>query len=137
MDRSGIPLAVRLSAASTHDSTQLPPLVDATPPIVGPRGRHGRPRGRLAKRHADKAHDSSDLRRALRARGITPRLARRGIDPSERRGRHRWAVERTLAWLLGCRRLGVRCERRADPLRAPLHLARALLCLRFLAPADG
>jgi hypothetical protein len=45
-------------------------------------------------------------------------------------------VERTVAWLLGCRRLGVRYERRADLLQGLLHLACALLCLRFLDPGD-
>ncbi len=132
--RTGIPLAIRLSAANTHDSTQLIPLVDAIPPIIGPRGKPGRPRKRPAKLHGDKAYDASDLRRALRARGITPRLARRKMDSSERLGRFRWVVERTLAWLLGCRRLGVRYERRADILQGFLHLACALVCLRFLGP---
>src|SRR5215211_2905356 len=36
------------------------------------------------------AHDRGD---ALRARGITPRLARRGIDSRERLGQHRWVVK--------------------------------------------
>jgi transposase len=130
VDKRGIPLAVRLSAANAHDATQLLPLVDQIPPIIGPRGRPGRPRKRPAKLHADKA----TLRRALRARGIAPRIARRGIDSSERLGRHRWVVERTLAWLLGCRRLGVRYERRADLLQGLLHLACALVCVRFLGP---
>ena len=134
VDKSGVPLAVRLSAANAHDATQLLPLVDQIPPIIGPRGRPGRPRKRPAKLHADKAYDASTLRRALRARGITPRIARRGIDSSERLGRHRWVVERTLAWLLGCRRLGVRYERRADLLQGLLHLACALVCVRFLGP---
>ena len=134
MDRNGIPLAVRLSAANAHDSTQLLPRVDAIPPIIGPRGKPGRPRKRPSKLHADKAYDSSDLRRALRSRGITPRIARRGIDASERLGRHRWVVERTLAWLLGFRRLGVRYERRADLLQGLLHLACVLLCLSGLPP---
>jgi transposase len=133
VDRNGIPLAIRLSTANVHDSTQLLALVDAVPPIIGPRGRPGRPRKRPAKLHGDKAYDASPLRRALRARGITPRLARRGIGSSERLGRHRWVVERTFAWLLGCRRLGVRYERRADLLRGLLHLACALICVRFLA----
>ena len=137
VDRNGIPLAVRLSAANAHDSTHLLPLVDAIPPIIGPRGRPGRPRKRPAKLHADKGYDYPALRRALRARGIAPRIARRGIDYSERLGRHRWVVERSLAWLLGFRRLGVRYERRADLLRGLLHLASALLCLRVLEAADG
>jgi len=48
-------------------------------------------------------------------------------------GRHCWVVERTLSWLLGFRRLGVRYERRADLLQCFLHLACALTCLRFLS----
>ena len=134
VDRNGIPLAVQLSAANAHDSTQLLPLVDAIPPIIGPRGKPGRPRKRPTKLHGDKAYDSATLRRALRARGITPRVARRGVESSERLGRHRWVVERAFAWLLGCRRLGVRYERRADLLQGLLHLACALICLRFLDP---
>ncbi len=51
---------------------------------------------------------------------------------SLRLGRHRWVVERTFAWLLGCRRLNVRYERRADLLQGLLHLACTLICLRFL-----
>jgi transposase len=134
VDGRGIPLAVRLSAANAHDSTQLIPLVDAIPSIIGPRGRPGRPRKRPTKLHADKGYDYPTLRRALRTRGITPRIARRGVDSSERLGRYRWVVERTLSWLLGCRRLGVRYERRADLLQGLLHLACALVCLRFLDP---
>jgi hypothetical protein len=36
-------------------------------------------------------------------------------------------VERSLAWLVGCRRLQVRYERRADMLFGFLHLACALI----------
>jgi hypothetical protein len=39
-----------------------------------------------------------------------------------------------LGWLLGCRRLTVRYERRADILQAFLHLACALVCARKLRP---
>jgi transposase len=132
VDRNGIPLAVRLSAANVHDSQLLEPVVDAVPPIVGPRGRPGRPRKRPAKLHADNAYDSSDRRRALRSRGITPRIARRGVESSERLGRYRRVVERSLAWLLGFRRLGIRYERRSDVLLGLLHFACALVCLRSL-----
>ena len=135
MDRNGIPLAVRLSAANVHDSKLLEDVVDAIPAVVGPRGRPGRPRKRPAKLHADKAYDSSEERRALRSRGITPRIARRGVESSERLRRYRWVVERSLAWLLGFRRLGIRYERRADILTAMLQLACSLICIRFLSPA--
>ena len=132
IDGTGIPLAVGLSAANTHDSQLLEQLVDAVPAIVGPRGRPGRPRRRPAKLHADKGYDYPSCRRALRRRGITPRIARRGIESSQRLGRHRSTVERSLAWLLANRRVTVRYERRADLLMAFLHLACALTCSRKL-----
>jgi hypothetical protein len=65
-------------------------------------------------------------------RGITPRIPRRGIESSERLGRWRWVVQRSLAWLLGSRRLQVRYERRGDILHAWLTLACAVICLEFL-----
>jgi transposase len=33
------------------------------------------------------------------------------VESSQRLGRHRWWIERTIAWLLGWRRLRVRYER--------------------------
>ncbi len=80
---------------------------------------------------------SSGTRRILGTRGVPPRIAGREIDCSERMGRYRWVVERSLAWLLGCRRLGVQYERRADVLQGLLHLACALVCLRFLGSPAG
>ena len=101
IDAGGIPLVVvGLSSANTHDSLLLKQLVDGIPAVIGPRGRPGRPRRRPAKLHADKGYDFPGCRRALRRRGITPRIARRGLESSTRRGRHRWKVERSLAWLL-------------------------------------
>jgi transposase len=55
-----------------------------------------------------------DCRHALRSRGIKGRIARKGKESSERLGRHRWVVERTLVWLARYRRLKVRSERRTD-----------------------
>jgi hypothetical protein len=80
--RSGIPLAFGLSAANTHDSLLLEPMVDAVPGVKGPRGRPGRPRRRPAKLHGDKGYDYPRCRRALRRRGITPRIARGGVESS-------------------------------------------------------
>src|SRR5215218_2290276 len=131
-DRGGIPLAVVLSAANVHDSKVLVEAVDAISPIRKPRGRPGRPRKRPAKLHADKAYDFPRCRQALRKRGITPRISRRGIDSSEKLGRHRWVVERTLAWLSRYRRLSVRYERRDDIHEAFLHLGCSLICLNYL-----
>jgi IS5 family transposase len=136
-DRGGIPLAVRLSAANTHDSLLLEPMVDAVPAIKGPRGRPGRPGRRPAKLHTDKGYDYPRCRRALRRRGITSRIARRGIESRGKLGRHRYVVERSLAWLVGYRRLQVRYERRADILTAFLQLACALICLNALKQAKA
>jgi transposase len=134
VDAGGLPLAVGLSAANTHDSQLLEPMVDAVPAVIGPRGRPGRPRRRPAKLHADKGYDFPCCRRFLRRRGIASRIARRGVESSQRLGRHRWKVERSIAWLVSNRRLTVRYERRADILTGLLHLACALICARRLRP---
>jgi hypothetical protein len=54
VDRRGIPLAAGLSAANIHDSMLLEPMVEAVPPVKGPRGRPGWPRKRPATLHGDK-----------------------------------------------------------------------------------
>ena len=125
-------MAACVSAANTHDSMLLEQVVDAVPAVKGPRGRPGRPRKRLAKLHLDNGYDYPRCRKALRRRGTTPRIARRGIESSQRLGRHRYVVERSLAWLVGYRRLQVRYERRADILLGFLFLACALMCLKSL-----
>lgn len=124
-DAKGIPLAVQLTAANVHDSRVFEDLIDAVPPI---RQRRGRPRRRPAKLHADKAYDVLRCREALRRRRIKSRIARRGVECSERLGRHCWVVERTLAWFSRFRRLTVRYERRADIHQAFLALAGSLIC---------
>jgi IS5 family transposase len=123
---------VKVTGANRHESPLLLPLIDAIPRIKTPQG--GR-RKRPEKLHADKGYDFGVNRRALRARGIVPRIARRGIESKERRGRYRWVVERgrplgSIAWLNQFKRLAVRYERRADIHEAFLHLGCALICLK-------
>jgi transposase len=120
---------VKLTGANRQDSPLLLPLVDTIPAIKTPRG--GR-RRRPAKLHADKGDDFGVNRRALRARGITPRIARRGIESKERLGGYRWVVERDFAWLNQFKRLAVRYERRADIHEAFVHLGCSLICLNAL-----
>ena len=103
--------------------------LDAVPDV---RHGRGRPRKRPKKLHADKAYDHRRCRKECRARSIAPRIARRGVDTSEKLGRHRWVVERTLSWIARCRRLAVRYERRDDVHLAFLVLACAVICFRFL-----
>jgi transposase len=129
VDRTGIPLAALLTAANHHDSVIFEALLDAIPPI---KQANGRRRKRPSKLHADKAYDIPRCRRALTRRHIKVRIARKGIDASQRLGRHRWVVERTLAWLNRYRRLTVRYERRADIHQAFLTLGCALICWNAL-----
>ena len=124
VDRRGTPLAFVLTGANAHDSTVFEALIDAVPPI---RQRRGRPRKRPEKLHADKGYDSARCRRVLSRRRIKVRIARRGVESSERLGRHRWVVERTLSWLSGFRRLRVRYEQRLDIHEALVRLGCALI----------
>jgi transposase len=117
-----------LSAANCADSLTLAPMLDTVPPIKRPLGR---PRQRPDKLDTDKGYDARHCREACRRRGITPRIARRGIESKEQLGRHRWVAERTFAWLSRFRRLRVRDDRQAASHLAFLQLGCALLCLNF------
>ncbi|MFJ3498479.1 IS5 family transposase [Streptomyces sp. NPDC086091] len=129
VDRAGLPVSVAISAANTHDSLALQPLVMGIPPVRSPRGPRRR---RPAKLHGDKGYDYPYLRRWLRERNIVPRIARRGIETSQRLGRHRWVVERTMSWLSGCRRLHRRYERKPEHFLAFTAIATSLINHRRL-----
>lgn len=122
-------MAKLLTGANRHDSAVFEELLDAVPPIKQPNGRR---RKRPDKVHADKAYDIPRCRQALSHRHIRIRIARKGRDSSARLGRHRWVVERTLAWLSQHRRLTIRYERRADIHDAFLTLGCALICFKAL-----
>lgn len=121
---------VGVSGGNVPDSEGLKPMVGALLSRHDPeRGRDNRPR----KLHADKAYDKADLRRWLRGKHIIPRIARKEIESSQRLGRHRWVIERTMAWLGGYRRLSPRYERNPRNYLAFLDLAAAMICWkRFL-----
>ena len=59
-------------------------------------------------------------------------LPRRATEHGSGRGKLRWAIERTFAWLHNFRRLRTRSEPRAELHQAFLHLGCALICQRFL-----
>jgi IS5 family transposase len=129
VDRNGTPLAAVLSQANTNDSRMLAFALEAIAPSRKPRGR---PRRRPLRLHGDKAYDHRFCRDDCRRRHVAPRFARRGLDTSRKLGRHRWVVERTLAWLNRFRRLTIRYDRRVDIHQAFLTLARALICFQQL-----
>ncbi len=128
-DANGLPLLVGVSAANVHDSEGLKPMV------AGHQTRHDPDRGRYSKPqrlHADKAYDRPDLRRWLRGKRIGVRIARKGIESSERLGRRGWVIERAMSWLTGCRRLNHRYECDPGNYLAFLGLAAALCCYKRL-----
>jgi transposase len=128
-DGRGIPLAIELTGANCHDSTQALPLLDAIPPLPGLRGR---PRCRPDCVLGDRAYDAENIHRALRARHILPLLAMRNTENGSGLGRRRWVIERTFAWMNQFRRLRLRYEKRADMHKAFLSLACVLICWNFL-----
>lgn len=105
VDKNGLPLATMLSGANVPDGQKLLAVVDTIPFV---RGKRGRPRHRPDKVHADKAYDDKKLRRGLRRRGIEPRIARRGVESTEKLGRFRWVAERTFSWQQNARLAGSR-----------------------------
>jgi IS5 family transposase len=113
-----------LTASNVPDVVTLAAMVDRIQPV---RGQRGRPRRRPTKLHGDLGYRSRANLRALRQRGIVPRIARKGIESRERLGRYRWVAERELAWLHRFRRLLIRYERRADIHEALLTLASILI----------
>ncbi|GAB3359392.1 hypothetical protein GCM10027360_20430 [Amycolatopsis echigonensis] len=122
-------MTVAISAANTHDSQALKPLVMAIPAIKSRRGPRRRKPGKL---HADKAYDQPELRRWVRDHHIRVRIARKGIESKDKLGKHRWVIERTMAWFTGYRRLTLRYERKAEHFLAFLTLAATITCHKKL-----
>ena len=101
-------------------------------PLNRSAGRAAAPEGVRRSCTRTKAYQSRSNRQVLRKRGIKARIARRGVETSEKLGRHRWVVERTFAWLNQMRRLRIRYERRADIHEAFLHLGCAWVTWRYV-----
>ena len=129
VDKEGVPLAASISAANVHDSKLLQEVVDSVGPV---RGRLGRPRKRPEKLHADKSYDYPRCRQFLRKRGIKARIATRGVESSEKLGRHRWVVERTFAWLSQNRRMSKDYERLCSTSESFVYAAMSRLMVRRL-----
>jgi transposase len=104
-DRTGLPLAIHVAAASPHEVT----LVEAT---LAERFVAARP----ARLIGDTAYDSDPLDVRLAAQGIeliAPHRAKRTKPKTQdgrplRRYRRRWKVERLFAWWQNFRRVLVR-----------------------------
>ena len=122
-------MAVSLTGGNRNDVTQLMPLIDKVPSV---RGRHGGPRRRPDALYADRGYDHDKYRMLVRDKGITPMIARRGVEHGSGLGVHRWVVEQRFALLHWFRRLRIRWEIRDDLHEAFLSLACGIICWRRL-----
>lgn len=122
-DGRGVPLAVDISGANTHDIKLLKSTFDNMPirrPQPTPR----------KKQHVclDKGYDSADTLKLLKRRHYIPHVKSRGQEEVERKNKpgfraRRWVVERTHSWINRFRRLLTRWEKKADNYLAFLHLS--------------
>jgi hypothetical protein len=102
----GLPLNTPVPAADRHDSLLVEPIQDSMPTIE--RGGRGHPRRRPLKLNAALGYNVPRVRRYLRRRGVSARIAGIGHDSTTRLGRHGWVVERIHGWLLSYKRLALR-----------------------------
>lgn len=130
VDAQGVPLGVSVAAASTGE----PQMVQGTLELFAPEAAPERLVG-------DKAYDSDPLDETLAELGIemiAPHRANRRPENATqdgrplRRYRHRWIVERTIAWLGNHRRLLVRWEKHAHRFLSFTLLGCLMIALRHL-----
>jgi len=127
----GLPLAIAIDGANTHDTRLVAPTLDdiiiarPEPSEDAPQnlcldaGYVGEKTEQVVKHHQYIAH--------IRPRG-EDRAQARSLDPTKKP--RRWVVERLHSWLNRSRRILVRWEKWTETYEAFLHLACALLCFR-------
>ncbi|SED32871.1 hypothetical protein SAMN05428945_4573 [Streptomyces sp. 2224.1] len=129
-DRNGLPLSLGISGTALHDSQALEPLIRGIPPIRSRRGPAADGRQSSTPTRATTTTTCADGCTAEASPTASPA---RGIEPSQRLGRHRrWVVERTVSWPAGCRRLHRRYERKAARFPAFVGIATSLIGYRRL-----
>jgi transposase len=122
-----LPLAAEITGANIHDKWVVGQTLDAVV-LRAPRG----PR-RPQHLCLDKGYDYDDAEAAVRSRGITPHIRRRGEKPllgCVLGKPRRWVVERTNAWHNRFRGLLVRWKRIGANYLALLHLACGLIAFQ-------
>ncbi|MFD3924452.1 transposase, partial [Streptomyces sp. NPDC058595] len=129
VDGQGFPLAVSPTGGNRKDVTRLMPLLAKIPSVPG---FVGRPRRRPDVLLGDRGCGHDKYRRLVRAQGIKPVIARRGVPHGSGLVVHRRVVERTIAWFHGFRRLRIRWERRDDIHEAFLGIATCLITHRHV-----
>ena len=121
---------------SAGQAADAPALAAALERVRLPHRGRGRPRTRPRELVADRAYDSTALRRYLRGRGIRAMIPERRLPAGKRRRkrgprprfdeatyRERAAVEQSIGWLKECRRIATRYEKLAVNFLAMVELA--------------
>ncbi|MFI8392348.1 hypothetical protein [Streptomyces sp. NPDC085540] len=90
-------------------------------------------RRRPVKLRAAKAYFSAEHLAWPYERGLVAHITRPGFESGENLGRHRWKIERSIAWLFGYRGRTLRYERKCSHFLLSLGLAAALTCSKKLA----
>lgn len=129
-DGAGVPLALAVSGANTHDKRLVEPTLESMAVE--------RPEPASRKKQpfcADKGYDYPDVRALVNERDYTAHLESRGDEEKERRSvpgyrARRWVVERTHSWFNRFRRLLIRWEKKSANDVAQLHFACAWVTFR-------
>lgn len=134
VDQKGLPLAIVISGANTHDVKLLESTLDAV--VIE------RPSVEEGPQHlcADAGYEGKPALQSITDRYYTPHVRSRGEEKTERQeGKkpRRWVVEVTASWLNRFRKLLVRFEKKADNYLALLHFACALITWRKIIPVHA
>ncbi len=130
VEGGGRPLAVAISGANTPDGKLLKATLEAVV-VVRPTPTEEEPQHLCL----DKGYDNAPAEAVVREAGCVPHIRRIGeekldADQQKTHPARRWVVERTFAWLAGCRAILVRYDKLAERYRALIKLASALLWFR-------
>jgi transposase len=128
-DGHGLPLALRTESASPAEVKLVKATLEARVVADVPERLIG-----------DKAYDSDRLDEQLMQEYgtelIAPNRQNRKTPTQDgrplRRDGRRWKIERLFAWLFNFRRLAVRYEYHAENFQGLVHLAAAVILLRYL-----
>ena len=122
-DAKGIPLALAVHAASTHDSMTIEDLLDGACFDMVPK---------QSVIFFDKGYDSEHLREAfelLKINAIIPRRYKKRGRPHNI-GKHRWVIERTFSWINRFGKAVIRREKKLNNYLGVLMFCSAWIILR-------
>lgn len=121
--RGGIPVACAATGANVNDTTLFASLFRVAVLVLG----------RLRTAYADRGYDAEAHRALCRAHQVRPCIAKQNTKHGSGLGKKRWPVERTHAWLLENKRLGLRYDRKGFIVEALLATACLLMVVPHLA----